>query len=184
VSKRLSLASRAISAEKARRCCRWNALRVQQTTLRLVGEMLSEATDARASGQTNQEIFLGTVSGKSLLERGTVTPRVQTDFERLLQRSSPTEFERLVRQETPASELRVRRGPAGTAAGLGAVVLVAAEGLSSIAAQVATLETLTGVLELLTRTTLTDDCDGCIRRAMWKQNRKQVKETGTIRRRV
>jgi hypothetical protein len=145
--------------------------------------MLDLAIAARADGTRNDEISLGTIDGKSLVERGGVPgpARTLSEFERLLAKAPPTEFEKLL-EKTP-SNLRVQRAPAGSAAGIGAVVLVGVSGLNSLAAQAATIETLTGVIELLTSTRFDNGCDRCVRKAMWTQKRKQKKVRGVIRQR-
>jgi len=68
---------------------------------------------------------------------------------------------------------------------VGAVVLLGAAALGSLARQIATIATLESVLKALDtiKTALPDDCEACVKRGMWKQTRKQIKMTVKIRRR-
>jgi len=111
------------------------------------------------------------------------TTKTLTEFERLLQKGSPTDFERLL-QRPVGPQFRVVRVAVGSPLVLGAVVLIGVSALSSIRAQTATIETLSGVVDLVDQVKLKNDCEGCIRRALWSQKTPQVKTTETVRKRV
>lgn len=152
--------------------------------MKLVGDLLDKVLEIRGDGVTNQEVAVtGTLGITPRPSSAPPAARVLSDFERLLLKSNPTEFERLVKQPTPTN-LKIQRGPAGSSFGVGSVVLLGTQALNSIAAQTAAIETLTGVVELLDKVQLTDDCVGCLKKALWAQSKKQVKTTETVRKRV
>lgn len=174
-----SLKARGINGDKAVRCCRYNSLRTEQTVLNLLGQTLDAATDAREKGDYSSQIAMVPLAG------GGIEPatRFLSDFERLIQKGSASDFERLL-QRPVNPQFRIVRAAVGGPLAVGAIVLIGSSALSSIRAQTATIETLTGVVELLDKVKLKNDCESCIKRALWNQKHPQVKTPGFTRKRV
>lgn len=108
--------------------------------------------------------------------------KVATEFERLLQKSSLNDFQRLIRKGYKP-QFKIVKVARGAPLVLGAAVLIGTVALNSITAQTAALETLTGVVELIDKLRDTEDCEGCIKRAVWSQAKKQKRVRTTSRRR-
>jgi len=175
----ISLKARGLTAERALRCCRYQSLRQQQIVSYLLGEILDATLSVRNDGATNAAIAIVPTPGVKVPAPGVATA---TEFERLLQKGTPTDFQRLLREPFKPT-FKVVRVIRGGPLVLGAVVLLGATALSSLTSQLATLETLTGVVELVDKIRDTQDCEGCIRRAIWGQKNRQIRKTGYTRRR-
>lgn len=149
---------RALQAEQARLCCRGQSARIQRDFLTALGDLQG----ILMAGQAEPGDSLAFVPG---------TPTVV-----------PQPPARPVTRVPPAVRLIRGAGPVIP----GAIILAGYSVLSSLQGQIATLTAVALTLEIARKTAedTEQDCEDCIRQHMWSQSRPQVRESGTIRRRV
>lgn len=150
----MSYSSRGISVQKCLDCCERQRELTELSVRGLLSELLNQVLDIQTRGQDDQVLAL-------------VFP-------------VPT---RKPFTKVPRFVPRIIRAPRGSPLLIGAVVLLSAFALGSLIAQLAALETLRGVIEGL-EPVFTDDCERCIRKAMWTQSNPQEKELLYVRKRI
>ena len=148
--------NRALSAEAALRCCEAGEIRLELKLRLVLDELLTQTLDTRTRDQFDSELAL--------------VPAIEV-------------FPGVLR---PGAVPKVVRKLRGAPLLSGAIILFGADAMSSIVRQTATLEAVSGVIKAVDELTRrkTSDCRDCIRKALWRQTRKQKVSRASSRRRI